>query len=432
MSISCLWDYDTIEMERQQFPGTLELITGKFLRHSPEYYYWRIRDREAKLKKSPDKLEYYDDMAVAYSKLGNDKVAIDIMMQKEAILPRRYETYANLGTFYLHSGKLEKGLDYIGKAIEINPDAHFGREVYQKLLAEYVLQQRLENGKIPLPLEPRYSTEPYPERDKSYGFFSFLVSKGMLKADFSHNSTMAVDPDLQKALKGIQGMMRFGNYNSPILLEALADLLMQDGDYSSARQLAARAYLQASHQVPDEQSKLLYEQKAASALILQYNKKGGKQLNLEDVKVLFTEEVEEGKLFYDEILQSEHSWIIDNKDLDKEFSAKYYTEPAVSKRYQEASGRPPHVKPNQIPTPQLMAYQQLTFKVPVDTVMANFVDSHYANDTKVKEEKDAPLMPQNGGGALPGSFIIYLCIGAMLVLLIVLRLHRFRMNNEGS
>src|SRR5687768_12330427 len=46
---ACLWDSDTIKMERSRFPGTLELITGKFLRHSPEFYEWRIRDRLKRL-----------------------------------------------------------------------------------------------------------------------------------------------------------------------------------------------------------------------------------------------------------------------------------------------------------------------------------------------------------------------------------------------
>lgn len=48
LALACVWDYDTPKMERQRFPSALELITGKFPRHSPEFYEWRIRDREAK------------------------------------------------------------------------------------------------------------------------------------------------------------------------------------------------------------------------------------------------------------------------------------------------------------------------------------------------------------------------------------------------
>ena len=37
-AFACLWDYDTLKQERARFPDALEVITGKFLRHSPEFY----------------------------------------------------------------------------------------------------------------------------------------------------------------------------------------------------------------------------------------------------------------------------------------------------------------------------------------------------------------------------------------------------------
>src|SRR4051812_16652965 len=51
------------------------------------------------------------------------------------------------------------------------------------------------------------------------------------------------------------GMMRFANYDSPLLLEALASLLCagHKPDWD-ARQLAARALLQASYKTQDAQS----------------------------------------------------------------------------------------------------------------------------------------------------------------------------------
>ena len=70
LALACAWDYDTLKMERQRFPSALELITGKFLRHSPEFYEWRIRDSEAKLAADPNNLAYLDDLAVAYDKVG--------------------------------------------------------------------------------------------------------------------------------------------------------------------------------------------------------------------------------------------------------------------------------------------------------------------------------------------------------------------------
>ncbi|WDQ19366.1 hypothetical protein [Rhodopirellula sp. P2] len=34
--------------------------------------------------------------------------------------------------------------------------------------------------------------------------------------------------EIQAAAKGVMGMMRFGNHDSPVLLEALGDLLLAD------------------------------------------------------------------------------------------------------------------------------------------------------------------------------------------------------------
>lgn len=131
-ALACLWDSETLKQERSRCPNALELITGKFLRHSPMFYEWRIKDRQKKLKNDPKNVSYYDDIAVSYEKLGQHDKAIETILAKEEIQPGLYETYSNLGTFYILAGDFEKGLPYIDKALAINPDAHFGREKYQK------------------------------------------------------------------------------------------------------------------------------------------------------------------------------------------------------------------------------------------------------------------------------------------------------------
>lgn len=149
--MACLWDYDTIFMERQRFPTTLEVITGKFLRHTPAFYEWRLKDRAKRLEATPNDLSLYDDMAVAYDKLGKHQQAIETILKKEAISPGQYETLANLGTFHIHAGDLERDVEFLEQAIKVNPDAHFGREKYQVLLVKYVLQRR-RDGQLRLPL----------------------------------------------------------------------------------------------------------------------------------------------------------------------------------------------------------------------------------------------------------------------------------------
>ena len=200
-TFACLWDSDTLTMERSRFPTVLELITGKFLRHSKEFYQWRIQDRLTKLKYEPNNLAYYDDLAVAYDKIDEHQKAIETILKKDDIKPGLYETEANLGTFFIHSGQFEQGLIHIGKAIQINPDAHFGREKYQKYLVEYVLSCRI-NGTIKLPLK-------YCKVDQSNNEYHPMGFEYFLK---EHQEN-----DYQAALKGILGMMKFGNYQSPIL-----------------------------------------------------------------------------------------------------------------------------------------------------------------------------------------------------------------------
>ncbi len=333
----CFWDYDTIEMERQQFPSVIELISGKFLRHSSEFYYWRIKDREEKLKIFPDSLTLFDDLAVSYSKIGDHKKAIEIILKKEQILPGKYETYANLGTFYLHDGQFSKGIQYIEKAIEINPNAHFGREIYQQYVAQYVLS-KMKDGEIPFPLSSKFRTclaclpKPYLEDN----FYTFLVDKHIEGNEKSKRKLSK--KELEKAIIGILGMMKFGNHDSPILLEVLGDLLMGAARKEGARQLAARAYFKASYNFENEQTKEVYRKKITSVLYHQYTKKRGKKFSLYDLEELLKEEIEEGNKYYSEIREDEMSWILTGKNPEHEFDVKYYVKPMIGVRIQRGNG----------------------------------------------------------------------------------------------
>ena len=97
-------------MERQRFPSVLELITGTFLRHSNEFYRWRVEDRKTKIEvqATPD---LFDDLAVAYEKLGETDNAIRVINQKSVLFPGLYSTHANLGTFLYPCWKAQGGFD---------------------------------------------------------------------------------------------------------------------------------------------------------------------------------------------------------------------------------------------------------------------------------------------------------------------------------
>lgn len=286
LTLACIWDKDTLEMETQRFPNALELITGKFLRHSPEFYQWRIKDRETKLKTDSTQWRYYDDLAVAYAKLHNNAKAIELMLKKEKLYPQQYETYANLGTFYIHDKQYEKGLTYIKKAIAINPNAHFGREVYQQYLVEYILSQKKAVS----------DSNTNKRRPSFYSFWTKKVGNSGLSS--------------QPAVKGILGMMKFGNYRSPVLLEALGDLLSLSGAdvEENACQLAYFAY-QRANKASDEYN-----------FCLKYHENSSRK----ELNELLAQKVKAGEAFYQQIRNDEMRWIAEGKNPEEEFARKYY------------------------------------------------------------------------------------------------------------
>ncbi len=324
--LACLWDYDTLRMERSSFPNTLEIITGKFLRHSKEFYEWRIQDRLKKIDKEPNRLDYYDDLAVAYEKTGQHALAIEWILKKDKIKPGVYETYSNLGTFYILAGELEQGLPWIDKALAINPDAHFGRERYQKWLAEYALTRK-KDGKIPLPLSPLpLRVEFSYEKNHPKSFKDFLK----VKLEVQH----LLPEDGQKATKGILGMMRFANHNNPLLLETLGDLLFEyraDETFVDAKRLAAFSYLKASYGMQDPKTKAAYQDLAKNALAFQTPKPGeSSQLSMAELEKEFQSLQADADSWYAELKEKEIGWIQEGRNADEEFDKLFPTEPTVN------------------------------------------------------------------------------------------------------
>lgn len=315
--LACLWDQDTLRMERSRFPETLELITGRFLRHSKSFYEWRIQNRSIRINGGESTKDLYDDLAVAYDKTGQHAKAIETIEKKESLWPGQYETLANRGTFLIHSGKLETGLKDIRKAIEVNPDAHFGREVYQQLLVEYVLSRR-DGNKTVLPLgSPRKNSDG--NRVDDMTFAKFIFSKR--KVAYADQAA-----ERKKALKGIRGMMRFGNFDSPVLLEALGDLLVDPGrPAEDAKLLAARAYLKASNETKKDNpdASRAYFALAKSAV------KFHEHTSVDVIRRQLTDELKTADKWWKTVAADEKKWIRMGVNADAEFTKKYFKEPVA-------------------------------------------------------------------------------------------------------
>ena len=329
-AVACLWDSDTLAQERAKFPSALELIAGKFPRHSPAFYQWRIEDRQAKLESGDDQASYYDDIAVAHDKLRQDDQAIEWMHKKAAkfndSVDNRYKTAANLGTFYLHSRQLDKGIEQLELAIQINPNAHFGRERYQLYLAKYIKLRlangHLSDGQLILPLRYDHNHDSSQDIQQDHPHKQ-VRDFGVAVVYFDDGTFRRIDEkQTADAVTGILGMMRFGHYDSPVLLECLGDLLSETSsvNQNSAYTIAARAYMRAADLLPqeDEVSRDKYHELVNRVMHFKENQ------DQKDIRHFLKLELAEANEYYRQIVADEELWISQNADVEALFQAKYY------------------------------------------------------------------------------------------------------------
>jgi tetratricopeptide (TPR) repeat protein len=264
---------------------------------------------------------------------GQHGKAIETAQETERLRPGRYETAANLGTFYFHAGKLEEGIPHIDRALKINPDAHFGREKYQKLLVQYVIAKR-KGGPLKLPLA---EVTGHSETGRENSSACNVEVKGTFAGTLlprEHVNWLTTE-EAAPAIKGILGMMKFGKHDAPVLLEALGTLLTQgeEDPKGDAKQLAARAFLRASYEVPEGPARVSYRRMAARALYMQVHRTGTRPVGddmLAAVELDFQKELEEARAWYADLHERELSWIRDGKDPEAEFDKLYETDPEVS------------------------------------------------------------------------------------------------------
>jgi len=164
---ACVWGSDTLRQEAKGAPGVVDVIVGRFDRNPPLYYEMRLARVAALLEAEPEDLGAYDDAGVACDRLGRHDEAIAWMERKRAQLDHQHDAHgadesagdlaeheyrylAKLGTFLAHRwvargadrealDDLRQGRDHIARAIELNPDAHFGRERYQLLFMDWMM-----------------------------------------------------------------------------------------------------------------------------------------------------------------------------------------------------------------------------------------------------------------------------------------------------
>lgn len=233
-SNACLWDRDTLAVEAAHHPGLAQIITGRFDRYPALYYEMRLERVTAENASDPSNLSLYDDAGVACDRLGLRDEAIGWMTAKRKVLDalpdlnpeHEYRYLANLGTFHIHRWlangadredmtDAQHASDLIAAAIELNPDAHFGRERYQLLAIEWILAlDTIQEG------EEQTILHQIPEYRNQHGT--------------SHNELTELGYD--DAVKGLAGLIALGNaWRSFDVLNALAYALSDRGDHILAK-----------------------------------------------------------------------------------------------------------------------------------------------------------------------------------------------------
>lgn len=181
IAMPCINDLDTKRIEQETRFDVRSMVAGRYEVNPPVYYEIRVERLKKEIAKGTSDPNLYDDLSVAYERLGKTDEAIKVINQKLKLKGKftsedSYKYHANLGTFLAHkalaakSGKpdkalLKEALDHLEKAVKINPEAHFGREA-----AQIELVRALAEG---LP-EPKY----FEHSDKSKNAYFGLAVMG--------------------------------------------------------------------------------------------------------------------------------------------------------------------------------------------------------------------------------------------------------------
>jgi len=145
-----------------RFSMVHDVLHERFPKHGAPWYEERNRQTEERLTglNESDRARWplIDDLAVAYERLGRPADAIPLLRdklqsQEAAGVSRRelYTTLANLGTMLIHANaakarladaeaveRFDEGIQLVRRSVEVNPEAHFGREKWQESIAEFL------------------------------------------------------------------------------------------------------------------------------------------------------------------------------------------------------------------------------------------------------------------------------------------------------
>jgi len=104
----------------------------------PQALQARIKELEA--NRDETNADWWNNLAGAYLRLNRPEAAVKLLEPVVGTFTNDYGMHANLGTAYHLLGRYAEAEKEIARDLEINPDAHFGLEIYHLALLQYLVR----------------------------------------------------------------------------------------------------------------------------------------------------------------------------------------------------------------------------------------------------------------------------------------------------
>ncbi len=145
-SYACLNEHHVTKYGKESIDGFNMHEVYFYKQHNKAHLETYIQNLKKETPKTAeDILANQNSIAVSYIKLGRLDDAEKILNTLLKQYPSDYSVIINMGTLYELQGKNEKALEYIKKAVTINPDSHGGSEWFHIRLLEFKLKNLSDN-----------------------------------------------------------------------------------------------------------------------------------------------------------------------------------------------------------------------------------------------------------------------------------------------
>ena len=107
-------------------PQSLALLGDKYFETGR--YIQAIEIYKKVLKLSPNDVDTYNDLGLAYHYTGNPELAVDTLKNGTEVMPSHQRIWLSLGYVLMSSGKNQEARQALEKAAELNPETDVGQE----------------------------------------------------------------------------------------------------------------------------------------------------------------------------------------------------------------------------------------------------------------------------------------------------------------